>query len=440
MSKSKVKGGIKWTSRAFAYNSVLSVLKIAILVRFLDKADFGLMALTMFIVGIINLFADMGINTAILHKQEINKYEHSSLYWLNFIFSLILFLLLLLITPLITQMYDAPPLAKILPFMSLGIILTAIGKQFKTIEQKKLELKIISLIEIFAGSISFISATIFAILDFGIYALVFSSLLYYLSSNTLFLLNGIRKQKIIFHLNINETIPFLKIGLYDIGSHIINFLNREIDILLIGKTLGAEILGVYSLSKQLVAKPIEIFSPLIAQIAAPLLSKLKGNIRYLQKSYLKIVNIAITANLPLYFILLIFTKPILHVFYGSSMAEYDTLIRILSLYMLFRVIANPIGSLLVGTGRTDLGFKWNIFLLILFPIFIYTGSLQGIHGVAWAMVLIMVISFVPFWRFMVKPLIGVPFNNYLSNLVPRKESINYILESFLSIFKISNKQ
>ena len=63
--------------------AVVSMLKISVLARFLDKEDFGLMALIMVVIGFTNLFSDMGITTAILHRQEISKKEYASLYWLN---------------------------------------------------------------------------------------------------------------------------------------------------------------------------------------------------------------------------------------------------------------------------------------------------------------------------------------------------------------------
>ena len=92
--KKGVVSGIKWTSLGTIIIAVVAILKLSILARFLDKADFGLMALVTFVMGFMNLFNDMGLTSAILHKQNITDKQYASLYWLNIGFSIILYILL----------------------------------------------------------------------------------------------------------------------------------------------------------------------------------------------------------------------------------------------------------------------------------------------------------------------------------------------------------
>ena len=44
-----------------------------ILTRIYTPDDFGVFALVAFFLGFFNLFSDMGLTTAILHKQEISE-------------------------------------------------------------------------------------------------------------------------------------------------------------------------------------------------------------------------------------------------------------------------------------------------------------------------------------------------------------------------------
>ena len=67
--------------------------------------------------------------------------------------------------------------------------------------------------------------------------------------------------------------------------------------------------------------------------------------------------------------------------------------------MVFRAILNPIGSLVVATGRTDIEFIWNIVLLILMPIVVYVGSMFGIVEVTIALTVTMILLFLPSWYF-----------------------------------------
>src|SRR5690606_2252792 len=132
----QVKTGVKWTTISTVVLAVVAILKISILTRFLDKSDFGLMALITFVMGFMELFNDMGITSAILHKQEITKKQYASLYWINWFASIIMYLILALITPFIVSFYNEPLLYKLIPLIGLNLLFSGIGRQYKTIEQK----------------------------------------------------------------------------------------------------------------------------------------------------------------------------------------------------------------------------------------------------------------------------------------------------------------
>ena len=78
--RGQVTKGVKWTTISTVVLAAATILKISVLTRFLDKSDFGLMALVTFFMGFMQLFNDMGLTSAILHKQDITKREYASLY------------------------------------------------------------------------------------------------------------------------------------------------------------------------------------------------------------------------------------------------------------------------------------------------------------------------------------------------------------------------
>ena len=304
--KSQVVLGLKWTTFATACIAIVAILKISILARFLEKSDFGLMALISFFMGFMNLFSDMGLSTAILHKQNITKQQYASLYWFNILLCIVLYGLLLLITPAISNMYGEPKLAYLIPLLGLNLIISGAGIQFKTIETKHLVFKNISIIDIIAAVVSLIVAVWMAANGYGVLSLVYSALVQYLISNLLFLIIGIRKYGLLFHFKMSETLPFLKIGIYQVGGQIANYFNRDFDILIIGKFFSTEILGGYSLAKQLVFRPAQIINPILVKVASPTLAKFQDDIVALKQNYLKLINIVSSINIPVYIGIIIF--------------------------------------------------------------------------------------------------------------------------------------
>jgi O-antigen/teichoic acid export membrane protein len=71
---------VKWTASSSVISAILSVIKIAILSRILDKSDFGIVAVVYVILGFASVFKDLGLSAGILHKKHITSREYSSLY------------------------------------------------------------------------------------------------------------------------------------------------------------------------------------------------------------------------------------------------------------------------------------------------------------------------------------------------------------------------
>ncbi|SKB51043.1 MOP flippase family protein [Maribacter arcticus] len=418
-NKSKIVSGIKWTTIGTIVIALTALLKISILTRFLDKSDFGLMALIMFVLGFTDLFTDMGLTSAILHKQNISKKEYASLYWFNIGFSLLLYVMLFFISPFIAGFYEEPRLVTLIPLLGLNILASAVGRIFKTMEAKDLQFKYISIFEIFSAALSLILAVILAINNFGILSLVYSALLQYALQNLLYFIYGFKKYGLLFHYRFNETKAFLKIGIYQVGGQVINYFNRDLDILIIGKAFGQDVLGGYSLAKQLVYRPTQILNPIFTKVAGPVLAKLQFDLVELKRNYLKFLNYVMSVNIPVYLILIIFAPLIVEVFYGSGYENIVLLVRILSVYMLFRAIGNPIGSLVIATGRTDIEFYWNLISLFVLPGAIIIGSLYSIEAVAIAMTISMLILLVPSWYFLVYKLTGATLKEYLNSFLPK---------------------
>jgi len=392
--------------------AISAVLKASILTRILEMSDFGLMAIVTFILGFITLFIDLGLTTAILHIDKISKSEYASLFWLNFGFSILLFLMLVLISPLVSDFYKETELKLLIPIMSSGLVFNALGSQYRTIEQKKLNFKLLALVDIITSISSLILAVILAIYGFGVYALVYSSLLYTTSGAVFYFVRGVKINGFKFYFKLPEVKPFLKIGVFNIGGQVINYFNKEIDILIVGNVFGTEVLGGYSLAKQLVDRPLRIIRPVVMKVMSPILSLLKNDKATLRDNYLRTVKIVSSLSLPIYLIFIVFASPIVNLFYGADYEGIVILVRILAVYMFFVSIRIPLGSLIIATGKTNMEFYWFLITFIIMPVAILVGSKYNIEGVAIAMAVTMIIYFIPMWKFLINPLIGVNFNDY----------------------------
>ena len=414
--KKQVTSGIKWTTLGTVVLAVVALLKISVLARFLEKADFGPMALVTFFMCFMNRFNDMGLTSAILHKQAITKAQYASLYWLNLLFSGAIYLVLLGVSPFVATFYMEPQLGLLIPLVGVNLLITGIGGMFRTIEQKHLLFKHIALIDIGCAIASLILAVYLAVHGYGVYALVYPLIFQLLSCNLLYLGLGLRKYGLQWHFRMAETKPFLKIGIYQVGGQVVNYFNRDLDVLIIGKMFSTDILGGYSLAKQLVNRPMQILNPIISKVASPALARFQNDIGALKRNYLKLINVIATINIPAYLLVILLAPWIVELLYGPGFEGIVILVRILSVYMVVRAVSSPVGSLVIATGRTDLEFYWNLLTLLITPICVYVGSRYGIVGAAWGMAFSILLLIVPSWKFLIHKMTGTSLMEYIMSI------------------------
>ncbi len=424
--KTQALKGLQWTTFSAAFNALIQFLRVAILVRLLEKSDFGLMAIVMMILGFTGLFSDMGIGSAILHKKEITDKEYSSLYWFNYGANTILYMIIWGVSGIVAVFYGEPILRILIPLMGLNLFFTALGRQYAVVAQKELQFRLISIVEALTNIFSLIPAIILAYCGFGVYSLIYSTLLASLFSNLIFFLSMRKHHRIQFHFKIFEIKPFLKIGMYQTGGQILNYFNTQFDVIIIGKVLGTEALGIYNLAKNLAMRPAQIINPIITKISAPLLSKMQDDALRLKNSYLLIVRLLSLTNFPIYFFIALMASPILSIVYGMNDVNMVYILALLSFYYMLRSIGNPIGGLVIAKGRTDIEFYWNVGMFIFFPVCVYIGSQYSVLGAAFAQLLMMVLNYVPGWYFLVRKLISVSLGEFA------RQSSTFLLFSLTS--------
>ena len=415
--KQKAITGVKWTTLSKVVVTSFQLIYIAVLARYLSPVDFGLMAIVMVVIGFSQAFMDMGISNAIIYKQGITDEQLSSLYWLNIGSGVVLAGFVILLSPLIADFYNQSAIEDILVLLSLTFIITAIGNQYRILFQKELRFNILAKIEIVSAIASLVVAVYCAMNDFGVYALVNGSLTTVIVSSSLVFITGIKEHKPAFVFHYAEIKGFINFGLYQMAEKSVNYFSSQFDILLIGKLLGAESLGIYSLVKQLVMRPSMIINPIVTQVAFPLMSKVQDDTEQLKSIYLKMINSLSSINFPIHIAMAILAEAIVVVLFGDKWITAVPILQILSIYAMLRSTGNPIGALLLAKGRADLGFWWNFALFFIIIVVIYMGSSFGLKGIAWSLLLLQVVLSVLSWYFLVNRLCSAGFLEYYKQIL-----------------------
>jgi O-antigen/teichoic acid export membrane protein len=403
--------GLKWSSVGMIVRSLVQVIQISILTRFLPVEAFGLVAMALFVINFTNLIVEMGFTAAILNRQQASDKELSSLFWFNLLIGFILYLIIYLFSPSVSNFYEETELKLIITILGSNIIFLTIGRVQRTILQKNFKFKKISIVDIISSLIGLVLATVLAINNYGVYSIIYGTLISSISSSLLFLI--LKENKIYFHFRFDEIKPFFKVGSYSLLSSVLSFFTTDIDVLIIGKTLGPKSLGLYTLSKQIILKVFSVINPIVTNVLSPLLSSIQNDKKKIKSSFLKVTSLLSYLNLPIYLLLLFFSQEILLFLYGKEYVVANFLLLSFVTIYFISSISNPVGSLQIATGRTDIGFKWAVISMLISPIIIYFASLIDIGTVALSRMFLSLIMIIPLWFVQLKPMIKVTLKEYL---------------------------
>lgn len=144
------------------------------------------------------------------------------------------------------------------------------------------------------------------------------------------------------------------------GERFLKIFAANLDKLLIGKFLGAEILGYYTIAHTLIIIPLFTINPLVTKVSFPVFSIIQDNMEKMNSYFSKAINLLVTLNFPIYFGMMITAPDFVPLIFGEKWTASVAVIQILSLEALLWTISNPVGSVLLAKGRADLSFKLNV--------------------------------------------------------------------------------
>lgn len=411
--KHKTFSAVRWTTTAAVVRAALQLAQVSVLARLLAPEDYGLMAMVSVVVGFAGIFADLGVNSAIIQRQSVTQEQRSSLFWLNVGISAGLTLIVIAASPLLAMFFGDKRLIPLLMLAATTFVLAAVGLQVRMAAEKALNFRPVVFVEIGAAILGFATAVISALAGVGVYALIYGSLMGALTQTTLSWLVLAQGWRPLWRLRGSEVRPFLGFGSALVANNIVNHINSTIDLLLGGRLLSATALGMYSLPRNLVLQLQFMINPIITRVGFPLIAQVQADVPKVRSIYLQTLNMTASTNAPLYIGIAFFTPEIVRIMFGEKWGGTVEVMRILAIWGFVRSTANPVGSLLLGMGRADLNLKWNLALMCIIPPSLWLGSHFGTIGLAWALLIVQVCGFVPSWYFLVRPLCHAGLLEYI---------------------------
>ena len=374
---------MKWTAGAKIAQQVLQFLLLAVLMRLLGPAAFGLVGMVMVFSGFAAIFTEMGFGSALVQRQELTESHRSTVFWLTMGSGALLGGILFAAGPLIAAFYKEPLLRSMSAWIALSFLLTAPGVVSRSLLTKDMRFNVLAKVDVAALIVSGVVAAAAAAAGAGVWSLVAQQLVSAGVTSALLFWFGRWRPRFLWSWAAARELFGYGAGLT--GFNVVNYWARSADKLLIGHLLGSVALGLYSRAYSLMLLPLTQIGSIVTPVMFPAMSAIKNDKVRTRQVFLRMTTVLTFITFPMMTGLIVVAKPFVLSLFGSPWAEVVPLIQILSIVGMIQTLTNPSGIIYTAQGRTNLLFWWGIASSTILVFSIVVGSLLGgLQQVAWS--------------------------------------------------------
>ena len=410
--------GVRWTGGTALVRLAVGLLRLAILSRLLSQTDFGLMAATLLVLSIGQVFAELGISVAIISNRTAPESAYSSLYLFSLLVALGIYGGLLLLSDPAALYFEAPRLRTLLPIVGLVVPIQALAAQHRSLLLKRLHFAFVEQVELGVIGIGFVVAVGAAVAGWGVYALVAALLAESLLATVCLCWRGFRILRYRWRLSWSELQPFLQVGVYAAGGQLLNTLNQQLDVLVIGRVLGLDRLGVYNVLKGVAVRPMRLLNPIISKVSGPILAEQQRERSRLGNNYLRVLRVIGALQLPGYVWLMLAGPLLIRGLLGAEYVPDAPVFAGLAAWFGLRSLVNPVGTLVVATGATRLEFWFNALQTLTLPLLLWSVANDGLLLLSYALAGYTGVLLVLVYGLIVRPITALPFRRYVTAFLP----------------------
>lgn len=180
-----------------------------------------------------------------------------------------------------------------------------------------------------------------------------------------------------------ESLRFGK-HMFVIGA--LTFVTTQFDNIVVGRYLGAAVLGAYMLAYRLANLPVDIVSTVLGSVLFPLYAKVnQENPKALQSMFLKIANVTSTSLMLMIGPLAFVGGPVVRFLYGEKWEAAVPFLTILVFVGLFRGFPRGMNGLFAALRRPDVSSSGKVLEVLIFvPLTLALVPRYGGIGAAWA--------------------------------------------------------
>ena len=404
---------IRWQSANVVSQVLLQLFFIMVLARLISKADFGVMAIALVVVGFVEIFAQIGIGPSLVQRKDLQPRHVRAATQFSVGLGVSFFALMYGLAPQIGIWFKSDALVEVLRWVALSFILSGIALVPRSLLVRHMDFKRLfaaAMIAMVVGNLGIGLGLAYA--GHGIWAYVAALL----SQNAILGLcfwwmrpqgtEGLWGKK--WHWN--DLREMLAYGGRSTVFNWFNYVATKADTVLVGEFAQANpangggwtATGLYDRSAHLMSLPITILGKLGDSVLFSGMSALQTELHALQRVVSRGIALISWLVIPGSLALAWFATEVAVLLLGADYADAGPIVRILFIGVAFRSLIKLADAVVRATDQLIPAIAIKVAYLSGLILTIY-GTLRsggGLEGVAWAVTACTILQFLVFYAWL----------------------------------------
>ena len=375
--------GALWMVAARALDRSLGFISMVVLVRLLVPDDFGIIAMAMSVVAILELLRAFGFDVVLIQHEDPTRDHYDTAWTFNVLVSIGIAAILAALAYPAALFFEEPSLPPVLMTLALSPLIASLQNIGIVDFRRKLEFEKDFRFLFFSRLARFCVTVPLAFLLQNEWALVGGVLAGKAFEVALsYLMHPFRPRP-----SMREVRSLFNFSRWLVLKNIVQVLTQRSADFVIGRMVGARGLGLFNVSLELASIPSAELAAPINRAIFPGYANKKGDLQALGTGMLEVVGMVATVAVPAGAGLMATADRAVPLVFGDAWLEAIPLVPVLALYGIIAAVGSNTGYLFYALGRPRT--VWNVAvlqLLVLLPALYVGVTRAGALGAAWAYV------------------------------------------------------
>ncbi len=351
---SQVRSGLSWSFGSNILSRITTLVTGIIMARLLAPEDFGVFAVAMVAMTILVNINDLGLEQSLVRwPGDIGRIAPTAVTVI-FGFSLFLCIACVVGAGPFARALGAPEATPIVQLMALGLLFNGAFALPSAVLTREFRQDKRTLADLTGFVVGTVITLVLAVMGYGAWALAWGR---FVGNGVVSLMHvALTTQRFRPGWNTGLARELLRSGLPLGGATLVAVALLNVDYMVVGRLLGTEELGYYTLAFNLASWPVTFFAVAVARVSVPAFARLQHDRPRLQAVYDRSSLVLLAVTLPTCLLLAVFADPLVRFLYGDKWAPAVTVLRLLAGLGLLRVLYQYWADVLVavGAGRRTL--------------------------------------------------------------------------------------